>query len=454
LEFSTCNPFTHERLQTYSYHSSQEIARTLEQAKLQYQQWKYEPLSKRAAVLKEFSNVLKNNKERLAQSMMLEMGKPLKEGYLEVEKSANTLDYVAEHFVDHFLAKQQRAHYDETSTQLRPLGVILAVMPWNYPLWQVIRVAATSFLLGNVLVLKHSDITAGTAELLAKLFSQVRPLLWNVRFEHSVTESVIADPAIQAVTFTGSTGGGSVVAQWAGKYLKKIVLELGGNDCYAVFADADLERAARVCVQSRLVNNGQSCVAAKRVLVHSQISSEFLNRVLAEIAKSLVGNPADKKVDRGPLAAKKFKQQLEEQYQQHLATGGRELFSESGQIFSMESNFYPVKILQTHLKHEHFLNHEYFGPVLQWVNFESKEDVVQAINGSRFGLGAALFSKDMDQCKQLAKHLEVGMIAINDSVRSDVRVPFGGVRSSGFGKELGFAGLMELANDQLLGISN
>lgn len=454
MSFTTFNPWTCESLQSFSYHSLSEVFEVIEQANAQQIKWKIQTPAQRALILRELSKALLEHKDALARSMALEMGKPIKEGILEVEKSASTLSYVSTHFLEFMTSKQIPAHYELTTTQLKSLGLILAFMPWNYPVWQVVRVAATSFLLGNVLVVKHSDLTAGTAQLLADVISKVHPLLFNVRFPHAMTDSVIAHKGIKAVTFTGSPRGGAEVAQMAGKHLKKVVLELGGSDGYAVFADADLEAAARICVQSRLVNNGQSCVAAKRFLVHSKVANKFFDLVVKQISQSVLGDPLDLKTDRGPLASAGFKKSLQELYLEHLMTGGKELFSETGEIFKKENLSFPVKIVQTSLHHNHFLNHEYFGPVIQWVIFQDPSEVVQAINQCRFGLGAALFSQDVSFCRQLAESLEVGMIAVNDSVRSDVRVPFGGVRDSGFGKELGLTGLLEFSNDQFVGISN
>lgn len=444
--FSTFNPATSEALKSYSYKTWNDADDVLREASLDFQKWRKTSWEERSQVLYKLAQVLRKNKNELAQLMNQEMGKLLAEGKAEVEKCALTCEFYAE-AASQFLRPQQvkESPYKEAQVSFQPLGIVFSIMPWNFPLWQVIRFAAPSLMAGNVIVLKHADITAGTAEFLAQLFQGISDkytLLRNLHVNHEEAARVIADPRVQGVTFTGSSRGGKAVAMEAAKNLKKIVLELGGSDAYLVMEDADIAAAAKVCAKARLVNCGQSCVAGKRFIVHERVVAEFLKNFTQEM----------KAAELAPLAHKKFQQQIVEQVEKMKSWGGRVILG--GSVPQMPGAYYPATVIVFDESHPLAHAEEVFGPVASVFVVKSAEEAIALANSSPYGLGGGVFTRNTKWGKELIdKELEAGFVVVNDYVKSDPHLPFGGVKQSGYGRELGAFGILEFVNIKTVAVA-
>lgn len=452
MSFQTVNPSTGEPLQRYREHTLEEGREELERLAHAQRKWRRTPLPERAAVVRGWADVLDGRGEELARQMALEMGKPLAQGRAEVAKCAATLRHLAEHGPAWLQPQVVRSPYRESFVRWEPLGAILAIMPWNFPLWQVVRFAGPALLAGNTVLLKHSEITAGVAELIEASLGafEGQPLLRNLRLSHETVSLLMAEPDIRGVTFTGSTRGGRDVAARAGACLKKTVLELGGSDAYIVFADADVAHAAKICAAARLTNGGQSCVAAKRFIVEQPVHAEFLERFAGELESYRPVDPLVEGARLGPLASKRFQEQLHEQVQQLAARGGRLVLG--GEKPAGPGAFYPPSLLSFPDLSEAGCAIELFGPVASVFPARDRREALAAANASPYGLGAAVFSRDEAAAREWSRELEAGLIAINEQVRSDVSLPFGGVKDSGYGRELGSAGLHEFCNLQSVGV--
>jgi succinate-semialdehyde dehydrogenase / glutarate-semialdehyde dehydrogenase len=445
MTFQTINPSTDEVLQTYRYISNAELNIKLENSYLAYSQWKQSSLSRRKQFLQRLASELRDALNELSKLMTNEMGKPLAQSKVEVEKCAKTCDYLSEHF-EAWLEPDRSAPPGVVYKE--PLGPVFAIMPWNFPLWQLIRCGAPTLAGGNTVILKHSDIVAGTAEMIEKIFARAsgeqQNLLVSLCIDHKQSESVIQDPRLGAVTFTGSTAGGMAVAAVAGANLKKIVLELGGSDAYLVCEDADFHLAADAAINSRLINSGQSCIAAKRFFVHENIAKEFLRQCFRVLETQKVGSPLDLPTTVGPLAHKRFKIHLAEQVEKFKTAGAVSLWRSD---FNLKSPaFAEIELLKCDPQVEIFHQEEIFGPVGLFFEVADMAEAVFAANRSPYGLGAAVFSKDINQATAIAQKLECGYVAINDFVKTDARLAFGGIKHSGFGRELGLPGFLEFLN--------
>lgn len=452
--FNTVNPFTGEVLQSWNYHTRNQAEEKITQAYRLQLRWSRDTKA-RSVYLKNLAGQLRMAARQIAAQMALEMGKPLKDGLAEVEKSASACVWWAENGSELLRAESLKAQYVETRVLNRSLGVVLAIMPWNYPLWQLIRFAAPAWMAGNVVLLKHSDLTAGTAELIGRICSTELATedspIFNLRISHAMTAELIADPRVRAVTFTGSTRGGSAVAALAGQHLKKAVMELGGNDAYVVLSDADLNLAVETCVTAKLINNGQSCIAAKRFFIARKLKDDFLHKMSAAMSSRQSGDPLLLETELGPLAAKRFQIQLNEQCLQLQSSAKTEVILQLPKSTDTAASFSPRVYFQAEPS-SYFQKEEFFGPVALVSCFDSEAQIADLVNASPYGLGAALFSQDIEKAKALTSSWEVGMVCINDFVRSDSRAPFGGVKASGFGRELGRQGILEFCNIQTVGV--
>lgn len=444
--FSTFCPFTGALLKSFKYRTLAEVEQDLASAENEFQRWRKVPLDERAKYLRHLGVSIKLNKDKLAHHMHREMGKSFTEAYAEVEKSALTCEYYAEKGPD-FLANEiiSDSPYSRSEVSFQPLGVIFSIMPWNFPLWQLIRFAAPAVMAGNVVLLKHSDLVPETAECITDIWQQTFSgfkLLHNVPMTHSVAAQVIAHPLIKAVTFTGSTQGGRAVAVEAAKNLKKVVLELGGNDAYLVCEDADLEYAARASAKSRLINVGQSCVAGKRFFVHKKIYAKFLSLFIEELTSTQIA----------PLAHKKFQSLLHSQVKKMKDWGGKILVG--GVVPEGPGAFYPATVVECPTSVPGFHQEEIFGPVALVFQVESVEEGVLLANSSPYGLGGGIFTKDQRMGKSIVElDLQAGFVVVNAFVKSDPRTPFGGIKESGFGRELSRYGIMEFVNIKTIGVS-
>lgn len=444
--FSTVNPATGEVLKNYRYASWEEAELAIRSAYHDFQIWRKTSLQERSQILHHLARALREHKTEFAQLMNQEMGKLLSEGKAEVEKCAVTCEYYAKE-AQGMLRNQEvtSSPYTLAEVSFQPLGVIFSIMPWNFPLWQTIRFAAPAIMAGNVIILKHADLTAGTAELIGKIFSSLTSkirLLRNVHVNHEVAAQIIADTHVQGVTFTGSSRGGRAVAMEAAKNLKKIVLELGGSDAYLVLPDADVELAAKTCVKARLVNAGQSCVAGKRFIVHQDVSKDFIAKYVQEMQGA----------ELAPLASKRFQDQIIEQVEKLKSWGGKVILG--GSAPQGGGSFYPATVVVFEKNHPEVHREEVFGPVASIFIVKSTEEAFELANSSPYGLGGAIFTKDLKKGKELVeKELQAGFVVVNDQVKSDPHLPFGGIKESGYGRELGHFGILEFVNIKTVAVA-
>lgn len=440
------NPATGETLSVYNYMGAAKVEESLKQAWDSYQKLQKLNFQQRAGLLMAATANIQANRESLARLITLEMGKPIKDSLAEIDKSIFTLTHLAGSASSQIgLRRVQEVDLSCTIRQ-RPLGPILAIMPWNFPVWQLVRVLGPAVLNGCPVLLKHSDGVAGVAELLTGFFSQPEPLLLNLRLAIPQIEAVIADSRIKAVTLTGSLQAGSAVGALAGRYLKKSVLELGGSDPYLVFEDADLEKAAILCAKSRLINNGQSCISAKRFYIHQAVFEDFIELFQRELQSKKIGSPLNSDTELGPLASAKQLLLINDQVEGAKQEGLVEIFRRSHQ--QNAGSYSDLVVLKGRGQEKAFVEEEFFGPVALLASFNQEAEAIRLANQSIYGLGAAVFCAESHRAKRIGQELEVGLVAWNDFVRSDVRFPFGGFKFSGYGRELGVEGFQEFLGTQ------
>jgi len=443
MPIATVNPATGETLRTFDALSESEVDARLERAAHAFHRWRTTPVAERAAVVARAGALLEQHKDRFGQLMTLEMGKPLKAAVEEAAKCALGCRYYAEH-ASAFVAPE-RVDGDEVLYQ--PLGVVLAIMPWNFPFWQVIRFAAPALCAGNVGVLKHASNVPQCALALEELFSNAGapPGVFQTLLVGSErVESIIADGRIAAVTLTGSEPAGRQVAATAGRYIKKTVLELGGSDPFIVMPSADVIAAADVAVKARTINNGQSCIAAKRFIVHERIADAFTPRFVERMRALTVGDPMRADVDIGPLATRQIAEELERQVEESVRRGARILTG--GKRMPGPGNYFEPTVLTDVPADAPAYRDELFGPVASLFTARDLDDAIRIANATNFGLAAAAWTRDDAEVDRFVRDLEAGTVFINGMVASDPRFPFGGVKHSGYGRELGVWGLREFVN--------
>ena len=452
--FQTINPYTGEVLETYRHLLPHEAVLVIEQAHVSFLNWKTQTPVNRAAVLNRMASAFRKNNRPLSQIIGREMGKPLQQGRDEVEKCAVALEYFAEYGPEFLKPQDVDGPYEKNQIYLQPQGVILAIMPWNFPLWQAIRFAAPALMAGNTIVLKPADITAGSSKAMIAIMKGIFPseLILDAPMSHETCAEVMAHPRIRGVTFTGSTSAGRKIAEVAGKNLKKIVLELGGSDAYLVLKDADLMKAAEICAKARMINSGQSCVAAKRFIVEEAVFDQFVELFKQEMEKIKFGNPMQVDIQFGPLASKKFQKMVSDQVESLKGDGGKVILG--GECPSGEGSFYPTTIMVFEKNFPELGSEEIFGPVALVIKAKSADDAVKIANSSIYGLGGAIFSNDLTCAQALALQIESGIVIINNQVKSDPRIPFGGVKDSGYGRELSVYGLQEFCNVKTVGTNS
>ena len=398
--------------------------------------------------MKNAASVLKNRKEGLANLMTLEMGKPLAQSRAEVEKCSWVCDYFAEN-AEKFLEDQViKTDASKSFVTFEPIGVVLAVMPWNFPFWQVFRFAAPNLMAGNSGVLKHSSNVMGCALAIENIFKEAgfpENLFRTLVISSKNVAGVIKNRVIKAVTLTGSTAAGVSVAKAAGEQLKKTVLELGGSDPYLVLEDADLDKAADTCVNSRLLNGGQSCIAAKRFIVVESIYNEFEKIFVEKMKSKKMGDPFDESNNLGPQARNDLRDELHQQVRKSVEKGAKILLG--GEVPAGKGAYYPPTVLTEVKKGMPAYDEELFGPVAALIKVKNEEEGIRVANDSTFGLGAAVFTRDIAKGERIAqKELAAGSCFVNEFVKSDPRLPFGGINESGYGRELSVFGIREFVN--------
>jgi succinate-semialdehyde dehydrogenase/glutarate-semialdehyde dehydrogenase len=444
----TINPATGERVCEYAETSPPEVAGVLHRADAAFRSWRSVPFPERAAKMRRAGAILRERKDRYARLMAVEMGKPLAQGRGEAEKCAWVCEYYADH-AEAFLSPEPVATDASRSfVAFQPLGVVLAVMPWNFPFWQVFRFAAPGLMAGNAGVLKHASNVCGSALAIEEVFRDAGfpgDLFRTLLVGSSRVASIIEAPEIKAVTLTGSTPAGRAVAAKAGAVLKKAVLELGGSDPYLVLEDADLGATVEACVASRLINGGQSCIAAKRFIVVEPVRPRFEEMFVESMRRKVMGDPLTEGVDLGPQAREDLRDELHGQVMRSVANGARLLLG--GTVPPGPGAFYPPSVLGGVGKGMPAYDEELFGPVAAIIGVKDEAEAVRVANDSCFGLGAAVFTADAARGERIAtRELEAGCCFVNSFVKSDPRLPFGGIKESGFGRELASFGIREFVN--------
>ena len=447
MTIQSINPATGDILETLEPTSRQEIERVVAGAHSAFLEWRKRPFAERSALMHAAARDLRARKAEYAATMTREMGKPIVQAEAEVEKCAITCDYYADH-AEAFLAEQPR-DTDASRSYVRfdPLGVILAVMPWNFPFWQVFRFAAPALMAGNAGLLKHASNVPRCALQIEEVFRRAgfpEALFRTVLADAAVVKQLIADPRIAAVTLTGSERAGIAVGEQAGHELKKSVLELGGSDPFIVLADADVDAAAVAATEARLINSGQSCIAAKRFIVVEPVADRFLERFKTEMAGRKMGDPSVRDTQVGPQARVDLRDQLHQQVEESVKRGARPLLG--GQVPTGKGAYYPPTLLSAVDRGMPAFDEEMFGPVAAVIRAKDETDAIRLANDSTFGLGAALWTRDRARAEQLAAQVEAGAVFVNGVVKSDPRMPFGGIKRSGYGRELSEYGIREFVN--------
>ncbi len=453
MSIQSINPATGEVLETFELFNPTQIDEALAAAHTAFQSWRETDFAERSALFQRLVVYLRAHKAELGLRASLEMGKPLVESEAEVEKCAWNCEYYAQN-AERFLADERIAtNATDSYVSYLPLGVVLALMPWNYPFWQVFRFAAPALMAGNTAVLKHASNVSRCALEIERIFRECgfpEGVFRTVLVPGAETGKLIADPRIAAVTLTGSEEAGVAVASTSGQYLKKHVLELGGSDAFIVLDDADLDAAAQTAVRARFQNTGQSCIAAKRFIVVESVAEAFEHKFVEEAAKLRVGDPLQRETQIGPMARGDLRDELDRQVQATVQMGARLLLG--GKPVAGKGSFYEPTIVTNVTPEMPIFREETFGPAAAVIHARDTEHALELANSSQFGLGGNLWTRDIEQGRKLARRLESGALFLNGMTASDPRLPFGGVKHSGYGRELSVFGIREFVNVQTVWI--
>ncbi len=447
LAIATINPSNGKTLRTFEPLTSERIGECLDRGVAAYREHRRTPFTERAHHMNKAASLLEAESRELGQLMTVEMGKPISAAIEEARKCATACRYYAEN-AERFLADQPvEMEGGKAWVAFQPIGVVLAIMPWNFPFWQVFRFAAPALMAGNVGILKHASNVPQCALAISNLFRRagfIEGAFQTLLVGSEAVEGLIADERIAAVTLTGSEGAGRSVASAAGKNLKKSVVELGGSDPFVVMPSADLDQAVATAVTARMINNGQSCIAAKRFIIHEKIYDEFLKKFVAGVAAIRIGDPMDENTQLGPLATAAIREDLDKQVTASVSAGARILTG--GKKIERDGFFYAPTVLADIPSNAPAAVEELFGPVASVFKAKDLNDAIRIANGTTFGLGASAWTRDAVERDRFVADIESGLLFINGMVASDARLPFGGVKHSGFGRELGEVGIREFVN--------
>jgi succinate-semialdehyde dehydrogenase/glutarate-semialdehyde dehydrogenase len=444
------NPATEEEMARFEEHSPEQVENVLARAAEAARAWRAHSFATRSRLMAEAGARLRQDRDRYAALATAEMGKPIAEAEAEVEKSAWACEFFAEQAESMLSDRKLPSSASLSYVQYRPLGVVLAVMPWNFPFWQFFRAAVPALMGGNLALLKHASNVPQCALAIEEVFRHAgfpEGVVQTLLIGSPRVGSVISDPRVAGVTLTGSDTAGAEVAQAAGKVLKKTVLELGGSDPFIVLEDADLEQAVSVGCRARNQNNGQSCIAAKRFIVHEAVAGEFETRFAAAVAALKVGDPMDRGHQVGPLARGDLLDNLDSQVERSVAAGARPAAG-GGRLGNGRGYYYRPTVLLDVTRDMPAFREETFGPLAAVIRVRHEEEAVAVANDSQYGLGASLWTRDIERGRRLAGRIEAGQVFINEMVASDPRLPFGGVKRSGYGRELSEFGIREFMNVQ------
>lgn len=438
------NPYNGEEVGRIKESTKTEIDTILEAASKRFETWKKTDYKHRAGLMRNAAKELISNKQEYAEMITKEMGKPISQAISEVEKCAWVCEYYADNTEKHLSSESVKTDAQKSYISYEPIGVVLAVMPWNYPFWQVFRFAAPALMAGNIGVLKHASNVMQSANNIQKIFEKSgfpKGCFQNIPVGSDKVESIIRDKRVKAVTLTGSNSAGSAVASVAGEEIKKSVLELGGSNALVVFKDANIEETVKTCIQARFQNTGQSCIAGKRLILDESISEKFLELFLKEARELKSGDPMDENTYIGVMAREDLAKDLEDQVQQSVKAGAKIILGgkRSGAYFE-------PTILSEVTPDMAVFKEETFGPVLSVTTFKNEKEAIELVNTSNFGLGVSVFTKDITHVEELIPEFEDGAVFINELVKSDPRLPFGGTKTSGYGRELSIQGIREFVN--------
>lgn len=452
-DITTVNPATGENIKEYNYMSKDEINKIVDASHAAFLEWRKTSHEERAKVINSIGDTLMKYKEELSKLMTEERGKLYSQSLQEVDLCKGICDYTAENGIA-ALADDERdiENMKKGIVTYQPIGVIYGMQPWNFPAYQVFRYTIANLMAGNSILLKHAANVTGSGLLIEKIFHESdlpNDLFRTILIDHDQSEELIGHDKVRGVTLTGSDGAGSIVGQQAAKAIKKVVLELGSNDAFIVLEDADLDVAVETCAQARLVNNGETCVAAKRFIVVDSVYDEFRERIVEKFENVKTGDPMDDDSNIGPLARKDLQEKLHEQVEESVNKGAT--IAVGGKLPEGKSSFYPATILENVEKGQPAYDDELFGPVASLIRAKDQDDALRIANDSRYGLGGAIFSKDEEKAIRLAREeFDTGMVYINGYGLANPALPFGGVKDSGHGREHGGFGIKEFVNIKAL----
>ncbi|MFQ5962774.1 MAG: NAD-dependent succinate-semialdehyde dehydrogenase [Candidatus Scalinduaceae bacterium] len=453
MTVTTINPATEEVIKDYSLMSRKEVMVILDYVHKAFVGWKTLPVQQRASYFAKVARVLRNNKEKYAQLITQEMGKPVTEARAEIEKCVWTAEIYAENGERWLQEQVLKADGKEHRVVYQPLGVIFSIMPWNFPFWQAFRFGIPTLLAGNASLLKHASNVTGCALAIEDVFKEAgfpENVFRTVIADHDSVAEIVASNHIAGVSLTGSTSAGKRIGELAGKNLKKVVLELGGSDPFIVLEDADLDKTAEQATVGRFLNCGQSCVAAKRFIVVESVAEDFARKFAKDVKQKVLGNPVEESTRLGPLVSKKAVEQIEDQVNDAVDKGATILTG--GKRAKDKGYFYEPTILVNTTKEMKVVKEEVFGPVAPIIVVADEEDAVKVANATEFGLGGSVWTKDIERGKRIARQLECGCAFVNSFVKSDPRIPFGGIKKSGIGRELSKYGLREFVNVKAINV--
>lgn len=438
------NPYTGEVIDKFKELTKKEIDSALEKANERFKKWRKTSFEERSKLLKKAAEELKKNKDEYARDISLEMGKPIKQAVSEIEKCAWVCEYYAENAEKHLSSKKIKTDASKSYVSYEPIGVVLAVMPWNYPFWQVFRFAAPALMAGNIGILKHASNVMRSANNIQKVFERAgfpEACFQNLVIGSSKIEDIIRDKRVKAVTLTGSKPAGGAVASTAGEEIKKSVLELGGSNALVVFKDADIKQSVETCVMARFQNTGQSCIAGKRLLLQESIYDEFMEEFVKQVRELKSGDPLEEDTFIGTLAREDLAEELEKQIQDSVKDGAKIILGGKRDRAYLE----PC-ILENVTPEMKMFKEETFGPAISVTKFKDEKEAVELVNISDFGLGVSIFTEDMEFAEKIVPEFEDGAVFVNELVKSDPRLPFGGTKISGYGRELSEDGIKEFVN--------
>lgn len=451
MAYQSINPFTNQKLKEYPPHTDEHIRNALDQAEQILKSDWPQQIDQRIEVLRNIAQKLREQKTELAKLMTLDMGKLIKQSEGEIESCAKIAEYFADHAKEFLAPVSYETELGEAWVEHHPLGIVMAVEPWNFPFYQLMRVFAPNCAIGNPVLAKHAGIVPQCAEAFEKLVLEAgapRGVWINLFISSDQVQEIIADPRVQGVALTGSEGAGSAVAEQAGKYIKKSTLELGGNDVFIVLDDADLEKAIKIGCQARVNNSGQVCTAAKRFILHEKIADEFKAGMLKAFQELKIGDPLDPETTLAPLSSADALEKLTKQVDKAVAHGATVLTG--GKPIEHAGNFYEPTILENISRDNPAWYEEFFGPVAQIYVAKDEDEIVSIANDSHYGLGGVIHSQDIERAKKLASRVETGMIWINWFTDTAPELPFGGIKNSGYGHELSIDGFREFTQKRLV----